>query len=95
MSSAASEQPITLTLSPRDAQWVAAALGIATTLLSDSASDDVTECNIDSLFQLFNDEYSSAEALALSWRTRALLPATSRLHFSDGPFAVPQPRTIQ
>jgi len=95
MTSNASEAPITLTLSPRDVQWVAAALGIATTLLSDTASDDVTEINIDSLFQLFEDEYSGAEAVALSWRTRALLPATSRLHFSDGPFAVHGTRIIQ
>ncbi len=92
---ALAQESLTLSLSSRDAQWLAAALGVCATLLSTTASDEVTAFNLDSLSRLFEDHYSGSEAQALTWRTRALLPLDTMLTFNDGPFAVPAPTQLQ
>ena len=86
---------VTLTLSLRDAQWVAAVLSVTPTILSTAVSGEVVAHNLNSLVQLFNDHYSASEGNALVARARALLPSDTEISFIDGPFMVPASPMIQ
>jgi hypothetical protein len=76
---------LTLELSARDAQWIAAALAVCSTLLGDYEDDFENNCN--ALLMLFERDYSAAEVNALNFRSRALLPFDSPICITDdGPF---------
>ena len=94
MTSSLSEAPLTLVLSPRDVQWIAASLGVVGSLLNCSTSAEQVEDNLDALHTLLHLEYSDTEANALMHRSRALLPAGTRLEFVDQLFMLPPPSAI-
>lgn len=81
------EPEIHLTLSPRDVQWIAAALVTTMELLSapiatDAESDDIAE-NCVMLHALYAREYSAPEINALKHRVIALLPADCPIEFVE------------
>lgn len=88
---------VTVTLSPRDVQWVCAALGTVTTLLHPCATSDEIETNIASLCQLLIEEYSGTEANDIAHRFRAVLPLDTMLRFDnrDGAFSPSTSTLIQ
>lgn len=73
-----------LMLSPRDAQFVAAALHTCASLLNPNALADLLN-NEDALERLFLTDYSAEEFNALLQRSRTLVPEGSFLGFVDGP----------
>ncbi len=74
---------VTLALTARDAQWVAAVLSVCGSLLSERASDGEVADNLNALQDLLDDHYSGDEANTLMHRARALLPLDTPLHFVD------------
>lgn len=76
--------PVHLVLSPRDAQFVAAALTVCASLLNPSAGDE-TWHNETMLERLFVIAYSSDEFNALLLQSRALVPFDARITFVDVP----------
>lgn len=88
---------VTLTMTARDAQWLAAAVGVCTTLLHPEASDRDIYTNINSLHLLLLEEYSGTEANNIALKLRALLPDDTMLRFvdRDGPFAPSASTLIQ
>lgn len=71
----------TLTLSPRDVQWLAAMMTIGATLVNPMTSDDDLAHNFDALYVLFDRHYSGTEGEALTARLRALLPTETPVQF--------------
>ena len=94
MTSSRTDATTALSLSQRDAQWVTATLEVIATILG-AASDDIIAYNINSLVQLFNEQYSAVEANALTLRAHTLLPSDTEISFIDGPFMVPASPMIQ
>lgn len=89
--------PLHLTLSTHDAQWIAAVLGVCSSILNPRSSDALVDSNVDALEELFVTQYSPSEYNALTARVRMLLPADSRLRFADldAPLLAPQPNILQ
>lgn len=89
MTSEHSDPPATLILTARDAQWIAAALAVCSTLLGEYEHDfkHDFEHNADALLTLYEREYSASEVNAINYRVRELIPLTSPMRIvSDGPF---------
>lgn len=76
--------PVHLVLSPRDAQFVAAALTLCASLLNPDAENE-TFHNEAMLERLFLIAYSSAEFNALLLQSRAIVPFDARVQFVDVP----------
>lgn len=73
-----------LSLSTRDAQFLAASLCVAASLLNPDATDDAWH-NEAMLKALFSRHYSAAEFNDLLHRAKAVVPADSPLGFVDVP----------
>lgn len=71
----------TLTMTTRDAQWLAALTSVGATLLNPMTTDHDVEHNLDALSALFVRYYSGTEGDALMQRIRALLPVETPLQF--------------
>lgn len=80
---AAYDPHVSLLLSPRDTQFVAAALCVAASLLNPDATEEAH--NIDMLEALFVRYYSSAEVNDLLRRSKAIVPPDSPVGFVDAP----------
>jgi hypothetical protein len=76
-------ESLTLALSARDVQWVAAALAVCCTLLNGHEDDFEHNCN--ALLTLLEREYSASEVNAMNFRIRELIPLDSPMCITDGP----------
>lgn len=83
LSSADSVPPITLTLSPRDAQWLAAMAATVNSMLNvmGGGSMDVVDNNVHGLVDIYYGLYSPNEASALNARLYSLVPLDSKVKF--------------
>lgn len=81
----------TLMLSERDAQWLTAIVAFITSVfhLMHSGQDFSIRYNMDSLFDVYEELYSSDEANALADRIYALLPEGSPVRVQRVPRGLP------
>ena len=92
MSEPVADDRVTVVLSPRDLQWVAAALAVTGGLLVDDDDYETDAENLQALRALLVRHYSCSEVNAVIARFRELLPIDAPMTFldHDAPFA---PRT--
>lgn len=79
--SASTQMTVTLALSQRDAEWLAAITAVVGSMLNPACTDEQAESNVIALERLFYARYSGAEGNALMLRIREHLPADTPLVF--------------
>lgn len=78
------EPTLSLALTERDAQWVAAALAVCSTFVSEYEDDFANNAN--ALLMLYARAYSASEVNGLNCRVRELVPLDSPILITDRPF---------
>ena len=89
-------EPVTLTLTLRDLQWIAATMAVASGMLVDDGDYKTDAYNLNALGRLLTQHYSATEANALLIRVRELIPIDAQISFSDpdAPFAPGTPNMV-